>query len=197
MRQSLHELNRGEWKTAFPIAISPDLRSVVILRTLYVFNYFDHSSHATWKKAVIPIESLKGHESKWTDNLTSFDPNHHSIRGKPLMFIYRDRYVYSIGFSRDGHYLSFRDSIEFYDTLVVFEILKDGILEVKTVNLLRLSKLSMMSKTSVFHPKEEVMAFATTEGVELWKFRIGMNVPPSTASLEDISPLLLYWIPAL
>ncbi|KAF2472857.1 uncharacterized protein BDR25DRAFT_258324 [Lindgomyces ingoldianus] len=164
MRQSLHEFDQGKWTTAFPTAISYDLRSIVILRTLFVLDYSNARSTPIVKKA-------------------AFDPRDHAIHG--VAFLHRARYVYSIGFSPDGRFLSFRDSIDLYDTLVVFEICRDEPLEIRTLNVFRLNKLSMMSNMAAFHPTDQILAFATVEGVELWNFGKG-QVQHSSSRLNSL-----------
>lgn len=105
MRQSLHEFDRGEFRTAFPTAISHDLRSLVVLRTVYVFELENYSSAPRMKQALIPMTQSADHKFKWTDDLAAFDPNHHTIRNQPLPFIHRDRYVYAFKFHRNSRHL--------------------------------------------------------------------------------------------
>lgn len=173
MRQSLHELDRGDWRTAFPMTISNDLRSVVVLRTLYVFSWDNKSSNITWDSATLPIDFTSGHVSKWSEQLEAFDPTNPAICGRPLLFIHRDRYTYSIGFSPNGRYLSFRDTLErLNDTLAVFEISTQETLQVKLVNFTQLF-WGRMSTFVSFHPVQDVLAFSTAREVRLWKFKEG------------------------
>lgn len=174
MRQSLHERDIGEWRLGFPMAICSDGRSFVVLRTLYSFNPSEDKLSATYEQAIIPTDFTTEHEDKWTEKLEAFDPNHPSIRDKPLKFIFRDRYTYSIAFSAQGKYIYFTDFIRNgfpCHTFAVFEILRQEKLKLQRVSAI--SRLGLSFHVAL-HPSEDLATLIDGVRCLIWKFREGI-----------------------
>ncbi|KAL6895108.1 hypothetical protein GGI43DRAFT_411863 [Trichoderma evansii] len=178
MRQSLYEQSQGEWKTAFPSAISPDGNSVVILRTLFAFDEPHRNSWSKWREILIAVDFGKEHSAKWTDELTPFDPNHPRIHGRPLQFLYRNRYTYEFTFSSDSRYLAFTDNMRgeafaMYEAhFAIFEIVSRGTLKADQIaTRIFGSNFHRNQLTVCFHPCHDLVALCIGNLIELWNFR--------------------------
>ncbi|KAL6832053.1 hypothetical protein V8C40DRAFT_237745 [Trichoderma camerunense] len=178
MRQSLYEQSYGEWKTAFPTAISPDGKLVTILRTLFAFDKPHGCSQLQWQEVLIQGDFGKEHSTKWTNELTPFDPNHRRIKGKPLQFLYRNRYTYEFIFSSDSRYLAFIDnmrgeSFTMYEAhLAIFETGIQGKIRADQIASRTFGYNFQMNKLTVcFHPYQDLVALYTGGRVQLWNFR--------------------------
>lgn len=176
MRQSLYEQSYAEWKTAFPTAISPDGKLVVILRTLFAFDKPPGSSRLQWQETLIPVDFGRAHSNKWTDELRPFDPNHPLICGRPLQFLYRDRYTYKFAFSPDGRYLAFtdklRDTPTYEENLAIFGILGQGKLRTDRIASRTFTSWLRRSELTIcFHSCQGLVALCAGGQVELWNFK--------------------------
>ncbi|KAK4071257.1 uncharacterized protein Triagg1_6288 [Trichoderma aggressivum f. europaeum] len=180
MRQSLYEQSYAEWKTAFPTAISPDGKLVVILRTLFAFDKPHGSSRLQWQETLIPVDFGRARSTKWTDELRPFDPNHPLICGRPLQFLYRDRYTYKFAFSPDSRYLAFtdklRDAPTYEENLAIFGVLGQGKLRVDRIASRTFSSWLRRSELTIcFHPCQDLVVLCAGGQVELWNFNTVAN----------------------
>lgn len=179
MRQSLYEQSRGEWKTAFPVAIGPDGRSAVILRTLYAFRKEHQTSPLAWRKCVIPVDFDDNVTRHWDGTRTLFDPNDPRICGRPLQHIHRDRYTYEFVFSPNGRYLAFTNVLRavvpiYQQHVAIYEISRTDTLTVDRVALktMALNFRRDRAKTC-FHPVRDLMAVWFGNRVTAWDFGRG------------------------
>jgi hypothetical protein len=172
MRQSLYEKTSGEWSTSFPAVISNDVRSFVILRTLFVFHVPTTTTAATYQKAVLKIDFAESHQDRWTKCLKPFNPLDDKIRDRPLKWIHRDRYTYTITLSPNSRYLSFMD-YDLSTNLAIFEIILENTLRTEFIGHITGGVLSRSSFKTAFHPSEDLIAISSATVVCLWAFREG------------------------
>lgn len=122
MRQSSRSERLDHWKTSFPLCISEDARSFVILRTLFVMRPATDTEPASCSSWVIPMEFSDLTKSQWS-LLETFDPRRHNGVPAGLHSIIRGWYNYSLTFSPDGRRLFFSDHrTPFMTQMAIFQI---------------------------------------------------------------------------
>lgn len=168
MRQSLREKDIGQWITSFPIVIGPDAKSVIILRTLYVFYNTDNTSKSlSYHKTLIDVSFTEKHRTKWAHDQLSFDPQNERLRDTLLKSIYRDWYSYSFEFHPNGRFVYFKD-YQVFNYLAIYEIKRQ---QQPRIEILDWKCFSIMLPDNLrvgFHPAASVIAISTTAEVSLW-----------------------------
>jgi len=180
MRQSFRQEYTDSWKTSFPLVISGDTHSFVVLRTLYTLQPATDSSPALWRSVIIPMDFSKAVSDKWSDDLEVFDPHKESIRNLPpaLQFLHRSMYQYSFSFSSNGRFLFFSDSCQdlfIYSQVAVFEIQNKHQLDVRVVaaGTIGSRQWGLIDKVA-FHPTFPLLVMCNGGFVNLWNFEKGV-----------------------
>lgn len=181
MRQSFRQEYTDCWKTSFPLVISDDARSFVVLRTLYALQPATDSSPASCRSVIIPMNMSEAISQNWSDDLEVFDPHKESIRNLPpaLQLLHRSLYRYSFSFSSNGRFLFFSDyrqEIFAQNQLVVLEIHGANELGVEVVATggVQSQAYGLINKVT-FHPKFELLVLCNGDIVSLWNFKKSMS----------------------
>jgi ABC-type dipeptide/oligopeptide/nickel transport system ATPase component len=175
LRQSLHR-DTSSWRTSFPMAISEDAKSFVILRRLFVINSSRNLRSSSVTSVTIPMDFSHHLEENWFADTTTTakqspsEPT--SLRWFPNL------YTYFLTFSADGHYLCFTDSHRAsYVTkscLAVFEIGDSKDLNVTLVGgILYDIRFRHAINSITFHPTCDLVAIYNDGQVDIWRFRDG------------------------
>lgn len=103
MRQSFREEFTNEWKTSFPLAISPSLTSFIILRTVFMVEA------SSCRSTKIDMSFLAPNGRFWDADLRPFEPQNEFIIGLPtfLRHLHHDWYSYRFIFSPAEKYILF------------------------------------------------------------------------------------------
>ena len=86
LRQSLYEKDVGDWSTSFPLEISKNAQSFVILRTVYLFRPPNDSAPASHQRVVLPMDVMGTHSSRRVKDMKSPDrrPTNSHAPSRPL-----------------------------------------------------------------------------------------------------------------
>jgi len=182
MRQSFRQEYMNGWKTSFPMVISDDTKSFIILRTLFVLTPANETEPASCKSVVIPMDFSESLDSKWTDQLRVFNPSERGIQDLPptLRLLHHDWYTYSMIFSPNRQYLFFSDDRRsFVSCLAVFKITVEDDLKVSLMGSGRFAteQHGGLSKV-IFHPTYDFIIFRNGTEVGLWHFKRRMHANP-------------------
>lgn len=173
MRQSLREKDIGQWITSFPIVFGPDAKSLIVLRTLYVFYNADCTSKPlSYHKTLINVDITDSHRSKWAHDLVSFDPQNGRLSNTPLKSIYRDWYSYSFEIHPNGRFLLFKDYL-ILNYLAIYEIENHSQPRAKLLGWKCFPIMLQDNLRVGFHPTASIVAISTTTEVSLWNFQAG------------------------
>ncbi|OCL08347.1 hypothetical protein AOQ84DRAFT_42671 [Glonium stellatum] len=179
MRQSFRQDSSNDWKTSFPLAISDDALSFVILRTLFKISTSSSGMAGSLLSFVIPMDFLGASAPKWTDQLQQFNPSQLGIANLPpgLHFLHHDWYSYYISFSSNGRYLFFSDRIRTLPPvyhLAVFEIHVSEHLCAELIGSGSFETFfgpSPMITNVAFHPRCPFIVYWNRGSVLLWHFQ--------------------------
>ncbi|KAJ5118613.1 hypothetical protein N7526_010250 [Penicillium atrosanguineum] len=157
MRQSFREEFTDEWKTSFPLAISPSLVSFIVLRTMFTVE-------ATWCKSTeIDMSFQEANHHYWDADLQPFESQDETIIGLPpfLRHLHHDWYSYRFTFSSDEKYVLLSQFVYHSKKkdLVVLRSLPSGKMQY-------VSRLNVSTRfghehrlLSVFHPRDDLLIF--------------------------------------
>ena len=175
MRQLLYEEDNGNWKTAFPMAISGSGHFVALLRTVFSLQYSGKA--VVYEKAVLPIDFTEAHRKHWDDDLEYFDPKDRYHSCDPIS---RRKYVYSITFSPCDQYLLYSDShfSGISHHYAVFSIIRTPNLGLNKLNYISESDLGLLVKPlqPEFHYTANWVLICSKSLVHIWAFRDGTYV---------------------
>ena len=176
MRQLLRQTHRGDWRTAFPMSISPTGRFVAVLRTVYSLRNVKGS--VKWESVVLPIDFTKAHCDQWTGDLDTFDPTDEwKFRRCQNPALYR----YSIAFSPSEQYLLFTDNPDSKYHYAVFGIYSNPKLQLGRINYSCCEdKSAVLVSTTIarfqqarFHHNVDLIVICEKAIIYLWAFRYG------------------------
>lgn len=146
MRQSFRQEFTNGWKPSFPLSISDDARSFVILRGLFVLQPTTESAPALCQSTIIPMEFSKALDARWTDRLEVLSTSREIIQDLPPV-------LQNLQFSANGDYLYFSDCCRFSSIShsAVFQIRNQGDLKVKRLGM------GVISSGSILFPERKLM----------------------------------------
>ena len=178
LRQSLRGDAEG-WKSSFPLTISDDLRSIIVLRTLYVFDLATASTPAKMQSVVIELDFVEGLRSNWRDDTRAFDIDRTEFHAMPLIlkYIHTMWYYYTFTFSPRGDFLAFSDYRHKsfgQQHLAIYQIFREDALSVKLINWTDFSAGFTIIKSVTriaFHPTYDIVAFERQGTINLWCFQ--------------------------
>lgn len=177
MRQSFRHEHDVSWKTSFPMAISPNGLSLVILRTVYQISHESLlRSRPSWRSSILPLHTIDNLWDRWIESrLRPFNPVTSSLQCLPptLRLLSRDWYRYSTTFSSDSRYLLFSDRFgPFTGHLVLFCVPENG-----GIRLIANTTYSCIKSRSIelttFHPVLTILAFVSAGRVYVWDYGDG------------------------
>jgi len=167
LRQAYRLKDGGAWGLSFPLAISNDLFSVVILRTMYECYIDKKGVLEPIKSAIIPMDFFPDLKIRWSRNFNQLP---------------QDWYSYKFSFSPDNQCLLFWDSIHHGGTtllkglesqqanvMTVFKILRSPSLSVELVNNVALKGKGII-RNAIFHPYHQFVTLDFGFNVEAWQF---------------------------
>ena len=176
LRQSFRGDGEG-WKSSFPLAISDDLRSVTILRTLYVFNLATASSPTKLQSAVIKLDFVESLRQKWREDTQAFDMERKDIQALPLTlkYLHTTWYHYTFTFGPRGDFLAFSDYqrgnlFGLQQHFAIYQICREDTLSVKLVKWTD-SVFSTPILRVAFHPTYDIVVFERGGTINLWYFQ--------------------------
>jgi hypothetical protein len=167
IHQSLRKEASKNWRFHFPLAISENLQSFVVLQTLYTATPPKSGGKVTIKSTGMRLETILGLESTWW-KLQKQPPKFRSTveRGGP-----NDTgtyYTYKMTFHPDGHLIYFTDFHQFQQsTLAILRISDTGF-----TTLLRKCQGSPdwdVDKVA-FHPTHPIVFIYRDRVVHVWEY---------------------------
>ena len=183
LRQSFRGDAEG-WKSSFPLAISDDLRCVIILRTLYFFDLATASTPAKMQSALIELDFAETLRPKWREDAQAFDMEKTDIQAMPLAlkYLHTTWYYYTFTFSPRGDFLAFSDYQHGsfgQQHLAIYQVHRKGALSVKLINW---TDFSVNKENSycwlvssvlgvAFHPTYDIVVFEREGTINLWNFQ--------------------------
>lgn len=182
LRQSFRGDGEG-WKSSFPLAISDDLRSVIVLRTLYFFDLATASTPAKMQSTVIELDFAGTLRPKWREDAQAFDMEQTDIQAMPLALKYMHTtwYYYTFTFSPCGDFLAFSDyqhNSFGQQHLAIYQVYRKGALSVRLINWADFSVNKSLGLTIVksvlhvvFHPTYDIVVFERKGTINLWNFQ--------------------------
>ena len=196
MRQAFRQADSTSWKASFPLTISPDGRSVCILRTVYrvlweVGNATNSSPKLRLRSHTLDLSGITTLEEHWDESLARFDPSAFLRQKMPptLQLLHRPTYTYRIEFNANASLLLFFDSkLRSTDPshVVVFAlsyIAEDDSLYGKKLGHgimplhqdLMLAPSSRIIKTARFLPRNDAILLASACKLMIWHFLKGQS----------------------
>lgn len=168
MRQSFREELTNEWKTSFPLVISPSLTSFIILRTLFTLN------PSTYTKSKIDLSFLDSTYSYWNPDLQPFEPQIQDLPNLPpfLRHLHHDWYSYKFTFSPSEDYILFSDFVYHQESTNLSILRRSPLGKVEHISSLKI-KMPFRHEhklLSIFHPGEDLLFFFASGQVQAWRF---------------------------
>ncbi|KAF1994928.1 hypothetical protein P154DRAFT_501082 [Amniculicola lignicola CBS 123094] len=169
LRQGYHLTvnDPSAWGISFPLAISTDLLSVVILRTIYSCSIDNNGALKRIESALVPMDFDPDISRKWE---TTFKK------------IPQDWYNYEFMFTADDQYLLFWDRHHYEkhtsffgrmlaptNTMAAFTVSRQPPLTVDFINKISLQRDIGFSQVK-FHPYQPFITFVLEKEVHLWQF---------------------------
>ena len=182
LRQSFRGDGEG-WKSSFPLAISDDLHSVIVLRTLYFFDLATGSTPAKMQSAFIELDFAETLRPKWQEDAQAFDMEKTDIQSMPLTLKYMHTmwYYYNFTFGPRGDFLAFSDYLHNsfgQQHLAIYKVYRKDVLSVKLINWAEFSVNKSLGSTIVksvlrvvFHPTYDIVVFERNGTINLWNFQ--------------------------
>ncbi|KAJ5198246.1 uncharacterized protein N7498_007363 [Penicillium cinerascens] len=183
LRQSFREEFTDEWKTSFPLAISPSLASFIILRTVFTV---DATSCRSTK---IDMNVLESGRQYWDADLEPFKPQNETVLTLPpsLRQLHHDWYSYRFTFSPSEEYILFSHFVYHSEKqyLVIFRTLVSGKMQVVSALDIRMPFRHEHMFLSIFHPIDDLLITYDYDTLGAWEFRKGtfLNVSERPTSL--------------
>lgn len=156
-----------ELKLQFPVSISPDVRTFVVLRTVYVLRE-DEENELRLHSSMLPMDFNERNTHNWT-----LRPEFENADQSVNEIFYE--YLYWMYFSPDGNNIFFIDN-EFGEpsTIAVLEMTKSNALHFRPVGVQVAHIAGFDEKRQganfSFHPSEPLVAFTIANTVFFWVF---------------------------
>lgn len=171
LRQTYHLKDHGAWGLSFPLAISTDLFSIVILRTIYSCHINANGALDPIESALVPMDFDSSLDIKWSANFNQLP---------------QDWYSYNFNFSPDNQYLLFWDchhqerwttaftpifsqDPEQANVLAILRISRGKPLAVEFINKTTMQEKGMI-RNAAFHPYHPFVALDFGMRIEAWRF---------------------------
>ncbi|MCJ1398403.1 hypothetical protein MMC11_001601 [Xylographa trunciseda] len=201
IRQAMRRNGMNKWQVQFPMTISRDLQTFVILRTVFHVQAASTGIMPTYTSFTLPVDFTENFQRNWTDDRKGFVPVL-DMFGQPvpahLRLIDLEFYAYSIWLSKNGNYLFFEDEqFGHLDTIAVFAVnhLKEVTATLVDSQYFQASATTVQ-RCAVFHPLYDLVVFSYGSFVELWEFRKGkaglMMLHSSISPLRDSVRLISF-----
>ncbi|KAI0556168.1 hypothetical protein F4679DRAFT_22557 [Xylaria curta] len=163
--------DEDDFVTSFPLAISPNCLTFSILRTVYNIQQIEPNQPFIVRSFVLPLEFLDHFNSKWTPQLSTFEPKHVVAISTMFSIPWRNWYKYSLCFSPNGKYIGFMDYQKPLSThLAVFEVLSATNFSIRLVQWTTGFLDSARVRQMIFHPVETLVAILSERKVGIWDF---------------------------
>ncbi|KAI1740672.1 hypothetical protein F4680DRAFT_96419 [Xylaria scruposa] len=163
--------DEDDFVTSFPLSISPDCLTFSILRTVYNIQQIEPNQPFMLRSFVLPLEFLDHFNSKWTPQLSTFEPKHVVAISTMFSIPWRNWYKYSLRFSPNGKYIGFMDYQKPLSThLAVFEVLSGTNFSIRLVQWTTAFLDSARAQQMIFHPVETLVAILSERKVGIWNF---------------------------